>query len=52
MYEVNIDDFYVHDTRHIFEFDPVDMSWIQREETLSVPKRAVFAVNVEKERFC
>ena len=36
----------------IYEFDPVGMGWIQREQTLSTPRFEFFITAVEKSKFC
>ena len=36
----------------IFEFDPLNMAWIEREQKLQRPLYGFWVINVEKERFC
>ena len=36
----------------VLEFDPVNMAWIEREETLGLGRRAFFVAEVDRERFC
>ena len=36
----------------ILEFDPLNMEWIVRDETLSAEGNSVYAITVDRERFC
>ena len=36
----------------IIEFDPVNVSWIVRNETLATARDAFYMVEVDRERFC
>ena len=43
-------DYDLRDT--IFEFDPINIGWIMRNETMGERASSVFALEVERDRFC
>ena len=45
-----VDNEYYYDT--IIEFDPVNVGWVVREETMTWNKDRVFAVEVDREDYC